>query len=378
MKIVIFTEDLPPCLGGIAQWANGVARSLVTQGHTVTIYMRKDPLKNSSLHNDESYDLIPMQDWKWNQLRSIYIAYYTILALLNKPQLLIATAWNIGAFSALISKKFSCKTMIIYHGLEVTKNLSAKRRLKLRHCLERADYNIAVSQFTAESIKARFKSIDAIKVIHNGIDTNRFYPGEKPNSLIEKWKLKDKIILMTLARVIERKGHQAVIKVLPHLLESMGNIVYLIAGGFDLNYRKKLEQIVSTNNLAASVIFTGFIPDSEILDYYNLCDVYIMLSRDSQSKGDTEGFGITFLEANACEKPVIGSNIHGIPDAIEHNKSGFLINPDDSKALIEIVEKLLTEPTYAKQIGQQGLERIKAGFTWDHVADKLIELVEDE
>ena len=191
-------------------------------------------------------------------------------------------------------------------------------------------------------------------------------------------QLENKTILMTLARVIERKGHDTVIKALASLIKSNPNIVYLIAGGFDATYRKKLEQLISDLKLQNFIYFTGYIPDNEILDYYNLCDIYIMVSKDSESKGDTEGFGITFLEANACEKPVIGSNVHGIPDAIEHEVNGFLVEPDHIESLISIIEKLLANKDYAEQIGKQGRQRIVNGYTWDIVTDKLISKIENE
>ncbi|MCB0280295.1 MAG: glycosyltransferase family 4 protein, partial [Calditrichaeota bacterium] len=294
------------------------------------------------------------------------------------PQLIIATAWNIGAFSALLSRFLSHKTMIIYHGLEVTKKLSTKRLLKLRHTLERATYNIAVSKFTAEAIHSKFQSLKNLHVVQNGIDPKRFYPEPKPQRLVNQYHLVDKKVIMTLARVIERKGHDTVIRAMAELIKTEPQLIYLIAGGFDAEYRKRLEKLISESGLEKSVIFSGYIPDVEILDYYNLCDIYIMVSKDSNEKGDTEGFGITYLEANACEKPVIGSNLHGIPDAIEDGVSGFLIEADDHLVLIEIVQKLLAKPEYARQIGKQGRQRVLNGFTWDIVTKELLAIVENE
>ena len=66
---------------------------------------------------------------------------------------------------------------------------------------------------------------------------------------------------------------------------------------------------------------------------YNLCDIYIMTSMPTDERGDSEGFGITFLEANACGKPVIGTNVGGISDAINDGFNGFLIKPNDSLEL---------------------------------------------
>jgi phosphatidylinositol alpha-1,6-mannosyltransferase len=106
--------------------------------------------------------------------------------------------------------------------------------------------------------------------------------------------------------------------------------------------------------------------------FYNLCDAYIMPSREIASSGDTEGFGITFLEANACEKPVIGGNSGGVVDAIVDGETGLLVDPLDPAAIAEKAILLLTDKALAEKLGIQGRERIEKGFTWRVITEKMM------
>ncbi len=106
-----------------------------------------------------------------------------------------------------------------------------------------------------------------------------------------------------------------------------------------------MEQLIQQLNLPHHVILAGFIPDSELCDHYNLCDVFAM-----PSKG--EGFGIVYLEALACGKPTLGGNQDGAIDALCHGKLGALVNPDDVGAIAQTIIQIL-QGTYANPIMYQ-------------------------
>lgn len=97
-----------------------------------------------------------------------------------------------------------------------------------------------------------------------------------------------------------------------------------------------------------------------------------MISRFLNLNSDSEGFGITFLEANACQTPVIGSNSGGIPDAINNGVSGFIIPPDQPFVLADKILKLFRNPELSVKMGKQGRERIKQNFTWEIITEKLL------
>jgi phosphatidylinositol alpha-1,6-mannosyltransferase len=168
-----------------------------------------------------------------------------------------------------------------------------------------------------------------------------------------------------------------VIRVLPTVLKNIPDLKYIIAGSYEKKYCQRLQQLVEDLNLGDIVTFTGYVQPHEIPLYYNLCDVYIMPSRELENKGDTEGFGITYLEANACEKPVIGGKSGGVVDAIVDGKTGFLVNPEDEDEIADKLILLLSDPGLAQKLGKNGRDRIEKGYTWNIITKDILEKVLD-
>ena len=130
--------------------------------------------------------------------------------------------------------------------------------------------------------------------------------------------------------------------------------------------------MVKRENLEDVVHFCGYIPPEELPLYYSLCDVYIMPSRELRDRGDTEGFGITYLEANACEKPVVGGRSGGVEDAIVDGVTGFLVDPLNSEDIADALIRLLGNPELSAKMGRQGRSRILEGYTWHRITENML------
>ncbi|MFH1251547.1 MAG: glycosyltransferase, partial [bacterium] len=134
--------------------------------------------------------------------------------------------------------------------------------------------------------------------------------------------------------------------------------------------------LVSKLDVSEQVIFAGYVPDVDLPKFYNLSDVFILLNRQSieneQLKGDYEGFGIVFLEASACAKPVIAGNFGGIYDAVDNQKSGYIIDGTDMNAITTTIELLISEPGLRKRTGDYGLERAQHYFDWKIISKKVL------
>ena len=138
---------------------------------------------------------------------------------------------------------------------------------------------------------------------------------------------------------------------------------YIIGGrGDDIT---RIKQLIKDNALEDKVILAGYIPEDELCDYYNLCDVFVM-----PSKG--EGFGIVFLEAMACEKPVIAGNRDGSVDALLNGELGILVNPDDSKELIETIKSVLDGTAKKNHLSGKHLrEKVIKSYGFTHFQNNL-------
>jgi len=216
-----------------------------------------------------------------------------------------------------------------------------------------------------------------ISVVYNGVDMDRFKPGLNADSVVSRHNLKGKKVLLTVSRLKRYKGHDTVINLMPSLLKRFPGLVYIIVGeGSDRDY---LEALVSSLNLRGNVIFAGNRDKQDLPLYHNICDVYIMLTKERGITDEFEGFGLVFLEASSCGKPVIGANTGGIPDTIVHGKTGYLVDPNNSEEIKHKIITLLEDRGLAERMGTEGRSRIlREDLTWESAAKKIRDILETE
>jgi phosphatidylinositol alpha-1,6-mannosyltransferase len=173
--------------------------------------------------------------------------------------------------------------------------------------------------------------------------------------------------------LIERKGHDRVLSALPRIVEHFRDTLYCIVGIGP--YEGKLREQVKRLNLEESVRFMGRVSEEELVFLYNACQVFVMPSREISEGGHVEGFGIVYLEANACGKPVIGGRSGGVLEAIREGQTGWLVDPDSASDLADKIIDLLSHPEKAQALGEQGLQWVRKTFNWEDYAEQVFELV---
>jgi phosphatidylinositol alpha-1,6-mannosyltransferase len=376
LNILVFSEDFPPYPGGIAQWAQGVAGGLSGLGHKVLVITRKREKYKPVEMTDSGYAVQTIQGRKWKQLRTWYCyqAVKSLYATDFRPDWIFATTWNFSRGIVRLTRKRKSRLVTVAHGLEVTRSMPAFKRGWMTKTLGQSDFVVSVSEFTRDRVLA-ISGIPESKVLvfPNGVDASRFRPGLEVKHLRVRLGLGGAKVILTLARVVERKGHDAVIRALPKVLQSVPNVKYLICGAWDKSYHLKLQRLIQSDGLQNHVLFTGYVAPAEAAAFYNLCDVFVMPSRELSAKGDTEGFGITFLEANACGKPVIGGRSGGVADAVADGKTGFLVDPENPDEIADRLILLLTRADLARKLGRQGRERILRSFTWETISKRMFD-----
>src|SRR5262249_5022389 len=136
-----------------------------------------------------------------------------------------------------------------------------------------------------------------------GVDSDRFQPGLPNPELVAHYGLQSKTVVLTVARLVPRKGHHAAIVAFSKIAEKMPDAHYLIVGTGpqESSIRAQIKEL----KLESRVTLAGFVPSPRLSELYNLCDIMLLANRQERD-GDIEGFGIVFLEANAAGKPVIG------------------------------------------------------------------------
>jgi phosphatidylinositol alpha-1,6-mannosyltransferase len=261
-----------------------------------------------------------------------------------------------GSWLGLLLKRFMGIPYINYiHGEEITTEVpyrlfGRRRRQYLRH----ADAVVAVSEFTRRALIDQMGvEPERIELIVNGVDAQRFHPGPKSDALLARYGLAGKRVLLTVGRLVERKGIDTTIRALPRILERCPDARYLIVGTGD--YRDELEALVAAEGVTEQVIFAGRVPYDELVAHYQLCDLFVMPNRELANH-DTEGFGLVFLEANACGKAVVAGRAGGVVEAVRHGETGLNVDGDDVGAVADAISGLLLDEARRAAMGQRGLE----------------------
>ena len=176
-------------------------------------------------------------------------------------------------------------------------------------------------------------------------------------------------MILTVARLLEHKGIQWVIAAMPRILAEFPDARYVVVG--DGSYGSELERAVADalpSHLRQAVTFLGRVSDSEKYACYDMCDVFAMPSSE-------EGFGLVYVEASAFGKPVVGANVMGVPEAVVHGETGFLVNPADVDALTNTILRLFRDASERERLGRNGRRYVESELSWDVSAKKYLNLV---
>jgi phosphatidylinositol alpha-1,6-mannosyltransferase len=182
-------------------------------------------------------------------------------------------------------------------------------------------------------------------------------------------------ILLSVSRLVSKKGIDTTIKAFAKVLKKHPSSRYIIVGNGE--QKKELQRLAAALNIADSVQFVGSIQHHhrKLVNYYNACDVFVQPSKTERS--NVEGFGIVFLEANACGKPVIGSFSGGIPSAVVNNETGILVQERDPSALAEAINKLFSNPSLAREMGKKGRKRVEDTANWNVISSQLLDMMKN-
>lgn len=285
-----------------------------------------------------------------------------------KPDLIIVNHINLAPLAFFIKKIFNINFYLNVYGIEIWSGLSKIKKLSLK----KADKIIGDCKFILNYIKNNF-DIDnnKLNLLYDPVDTNKFIPKEKNKELMKKYNIPDqRFIISTVGRLDRFKGHYLVIDILKYLPE---NIIYLIVGGGVLE--GDLKRKVIHLGLEGRVIFTGRIPENELVDFYNLCDVFVLISKFDKYEG--EGLPLTPIEAASCGKPIIVGDEDGSAETIEDGVNGFLISEGNKELLKDKITLLFNDFNLLREFGCNGRKRVINNFSYQLFKDNLKKIIKN-
>jgi len=336
---LLITVDYYPNIGGVARYLLSYAKKnnvYVLCGDTDFIDEKEQGVSRKKL----LWSIWP----KW-----LPLLFWGLIYSRRYKKLVVSHILPAGYVALLAKKPF----VLILHGLDIIN--AGKGRWKkywAKKILDRADKIIVNSHASGELLRQIFGDLYSYEVQYPLI-----FPLRAPEkNLKAEYGFMNKKIILSLGRLVKRKGQEKIIRLLPKILREAPEAVFVIAGGGP--ERQELENLAKTFGVSEQVVFLGKVKESELPEIYDMCDIFVAPSLPS--KEDWEGFGIVCLEAAYFSKPVIVTNVGGLPEAVEGEKTGFVVGSDEE--LLGKIILLLKDGDLAKKMGDIGARRVKEQF----------------
>src|SRR3989344_3319094 len=346
-NVLLFTLEYPPAIGGVANYYGNLVK--YWPDGEIKVLTNKNLIKPHWL-----FGLWHL----WRAIRKFDIK----IVLVGQILPLGTVAWLL---SRLPGVKFNY--VVFLHGLDLTSALKVPRKKKLTgKILAGAQKIMAANSYTAK-LAGEIVDKGKIVIVNHGISKNIGYWILNAKSLILKYKLEGKTILLQVGRLVKRKGYDKVLEALPKALKECPGFLYVIIGNGPVI--SNIQYLISKHNIQNNVLLITDVDDSEVNSWYELCDIFIMPARNID--GDFEGFGIVYLEANAHGKPVIAGDSGGVRDAVIDGVNGLLVDPESVEEIAPAIIKLCKDKNLRKKLGERGRERARQ-FNWQAQVEKVM------
>ena len=376
MKLVFITQDFLPEIGGIETYSSELSSRIYNKFDFFTLIC---PFKKKA--RDEELDF-PVKRIKTSNTL-LFTKIGTALSELTKKvgplDASFHTQWQTIPHALKAKEKGRLKRVFVAaHTRELLYNpfgsgiLASWYFNRMKRLLTKADHFFPVSDYTKSLLVDLGIPEERITVIKNGVDPTQFYPIPK-NEIPGEYIFSD-VVLLSVTRLVERKGIDLVLKAFLKVVKEFPSAMYLIAG--EGREKNRLVKLAESLGISSNVKFLGKVDYKELNRLYNACTMFVLPSRTIPP--DVEGFGIAFLEANACSKPVIGTNSGGIPSAIIEGETGFMIQEENEKQLVEKILYLFRNPDYANEMGIKGRKRVVEKLNWNTISETLVDIIQRE
>ena len=262
-----------------------------------------------------------------------------------------ASGWIARLFAAVPG----VRTVAYVHGEEITTGDDYDPgHDRARRALLASDRVVVVSRFTQQAVGRLLGAAAAerVRLIENGVDGNRFTPSAKEDALLDCYALRGRFTFVSVCRLLEKKGVDNAIRAFARVRQTEPDSRFLIVGGGP--FCAALMALVEALGLAGAVVFAGQVANDELVDHYRLGDVFVMPNRQLPN-GDTEGFGLVFLEANACGVPVIAGRDGGSTDAVQDGVNGLVVDGHSVDAIALAMQRLHDDAGLRDRLRVQGL-----------------------
>ena len=376
-RLLVISELFLPTKGGTTVWYDAVYRRMGGKGvHIITADV-PDAAAIDRIHPNSIHRVGLKRVW-WLKPESLgmylkMLGKSLLVAFRNKFDAVHGARALPEGLVAWIMARLLRKPLVVYcHGEELSTWGRGRKFRTMLWVYRHADANIANSEYTLEEMVKLGVRRETITLIYPGVETERFRPGLPCEDLKQSIGLQaGQHLILSVGRLVRRKGFDQVIRAIPELVKQGIDAHYALIGiGEDWDY---LSDLAKELGVSERLHLLGHVSPEDLPRWYNACDVFVMANREIN--GDTEGFGMVFLEAAACGKPSIAGNAGGTGAAVVDGVTGYRVDGTNVSVLVGRLSALLSNSDLAAQLGHAGMVRARDEFSWNAVAYKTRNLL---
>jgi glycosyltransferase involved in cell wall biosynthesis len=359
-RVCFISSEYPPhVLGGLGVHVRQLTAALTTQVHVDVVL--PSPGERSYETPGTRLNLIPLakahpqygDPTSWLRFSELAAQRIIRMAPEDRPDVIHCHDWV--TVLAGIKCRWLLKVPLVFH-------LHLPNRSRLCALVENLGLNCAdLVTVNSEAMhdELRYRSLPRrckVEVIKNGVDLDVFRP-------CADWPADGGYILF-VGRLVQQKGVEHLLRAFGYVREKFPEVRLKIVGDGDM--RPALERLCANLMLADQVDFLGWRRGYDLVAFYQKAMVAVVPSI-------YEPFGMTALEALACQRPVVASRLGGLQENIQHGVTGYLVEPEDELELAQWLMTLLSDPGLRRSMGEAGARHVKqAAYTWPHIAGQFV------
>ena len=363
MKILIPTLEYPPQIGGIAQY---IVKQIEHWPDRSDSFVVCAPIDNHTADFDKKNSWITYRlkfyfNFFWPRWLRLLWQVNKIIKKKKVDKILVHHILPVGYIAYLNKKLRQIPYYLFFHGRDLGLAFSRKP-YKAKLICHQAEKIIVNSQYIKDQLLNYLPEIkDKIVVVYPCPSlSNKNTDNKKLAEIKELINPDHAPLLLTVARFVKRKGIDDSILAFKQILTEFPQAIYLIIGHGEEHIH--LQALIVKNSLVNNVkIFS--VSRADLPYYYQLADVFVLTPKELP-EGDVEGFGMVYLEASFFGLPIVATKTGGVPEAVLNGKTGLLAESGNIEQIGQAIIKLLANKNYARQLGEQGKQRVEMEFEW--------------
>jgi len=345
MNLLLVTIDFPPMRGGVARYLDALARFFAD-----TIEVVASPMKESEAADEAAAYKVTrvklLESWGWPKW--IPAVREMISRSAGADLMLVSHVLPIGTAAWMTRKATGQRYVVFLHGMDFALATRNRAKRAITACvLKNASLVVTNSEALKKEVETMFQPKNMLVV---------YPPTTKHLVTQEKATQHDgPVHLLTVGRLVARKGHLRVLKALKELKEGNVPFTYTIVGNGPM--RDEIQEHIEVFGLEQHVSVRQDVDDKKLAEIYASSDIFVMPVL--QNNRDREGFGMVYIEAAAYGIPSIATEMPGVDEAVLDSQTGLLVKDEDHAALVRAMRTLMTDASLREKLGAAAQIRVQ-------------------